>query len=99
MIVHLTAVLHTDAPPEEIERQGDHLMLALLRLEAEDSNVRDAAVSADLGERTLEVEVLAEAPNYDKATYMARQRVAEAVRMATGHPLEIRQRHSELVSA
>lgn len=70
--------------PEELERDCKVIMDTLLALEKCDGNVSDGAVSTDLAERIVEIEVVGHGQTFEQARRNAESAVRSAIHKTGG---------------
>lgn len=101
MSVTVHVVQHYSMQPLSMTEQCDRLMAELLRREAVDARVRDAAVSADASVGLIEVEVVADGADQLDAQQAALSRIRAAVGAVAldGLPLRERDRTVQLLPA
>lgn len=85
-------VQHYSTPTPMVMQACDHLMAELLRREAQNSSVRDAAVSADAAVGSVEVEVVAEGADEWDAQQAALTRIRASVTAIAKVGLQLRER-------
>lgn len=88
---------------EVVRRQAEGVMGALLDIEEQEKRINSAAVSVDLGTLTVEIDLAADADDFEEAQRLVDAAIKQAISVAGGrvlaehvHPVE---KSAELIPA